>query len=224
MPLLPHLSAPSDAPALLATLGTVLSFLLLNVEIADFFAAPGARMLVFEFSGNFARDMTYTIAWAVFALALLLASFRKNLRFGRYAALALLGVALLKLFLHDLARLEALYRIGALFGVVRYRLQFTLPCNSFRVVRGADHTAHPVPRRFFDVVEQHHRTGEESEQGPRASVPGPGCEVRSGHARDGREGREARACAPGGSILLDTGQRGARFGCEGLTAPARSLT
>ena len=106
-----------NAPALLATLGTVLSFLLLNIEIADFFAPPGARALVFEFSGNFARDMTYTIAWAVFALALLLASFGKNLRFGRYAALALLGVALLKLFFHDLARLEALYRIGALFGV-----------------------------------------------------------------------------------------------------------
>ncbi|MBL9203154.1 MAG: DUF2339 domain-containing protein [Opitutaceae bacterium] len=106
-----------NAPALLATLGTVLAFLLLNVEIADFFAAPGARTLAFEFSGNFARDMTYTIAWAVFALALLLVSFRKDLRFGRYAALALLGVALLKLFFHDLARLEALYRIGALFGV-----------------------------------------------------------------------------------------------------------
>jgi uncharacterized membrane protein len=106
-----------NAPALLATLGTVLAFLLLNVEIANFFAAPGARTLVFEFSGNFARDMTYTIAWAVFALGLLLASFRKNLRFGRYAALALLGVALLKLFFHDLARLEALYRIGALFAV-----------------------------------------------------------------------------------------------------------
>ena len=28
-----------------------------------------------------------------------------------------LNIALLKLFLHDLARLEALYRIGALFAV-----------------------------------------------------------------------------------------------------------
>lgn len=121
-----------DAPALLATLGTVLSFLLLNVEIADFFAAPGARMLVFEFSGNFARDMTYTIAWAVFALALLLASFRKNLRFGRYAALALLGVALLKLFLHDLARLEALYRIGALFGVAVIAILASLAYQRFQ--------------------------------------------------------------------------------------------
>jgi uncharacterized membrane protein len=41
----------------------------------------------------------------------------KKIRAGRRAALMLLGVALLKLFLHDLARLEALYRIGALFAV-----------------------------------------------------------------------------------------------------------
>jgi uncharacterized membrane protein len=106
-----------NAPALLGTLGTVLTFLLLNIEIADFFAVPDTRTLSFEFTGNFARDMTYTIAWALFALGLLLVSFAKKIRFGRYAALALLGVALLKLFFHDLARLEALYRIGALFGV-----------------------------------------------------------------------------------------------------------
>ncbi|MEO6246660.1 MAG: DUF2339 domain-containing protein [Opitutaceae bacterium] len=106
-----------NAPALLGTLGTVLTFLLLNIEIADFFSTRGTRALVFEFSGNFARDMTYTIAWALFALALLLVSFAKAIRAGRYAALVLLGVALLKLFFHDLAHLEALYRIGALFAV-----------------------------------------------------------------------------------------------------------
>ena len=106
-----------NARALLATLGTVLAFLLLNVEIADYFSAPGARVLTFEFSGNFARDMSYTIGWALFALGLLLVSFWKKLPAGRYAAIALLGVALLKLFFHDLARLQALYRIGALFAV-----------------------------------------------------------------------------------------------------------
>jgi uncharacterized membrane protein len=106
-----------NAPPLLATLGTVLAFLLLNLEIADFFSAPGERVLTFQFSGNFARDMTYTIAWALFALGLLLLSIWQHTRAGRYAALALLSVALLKLFLHDLARLDALYRVGALLAV-----------------------------------------------------------------------------------------------------------
>jgi uncharacterized membrane protein len=106
-----------NAAALLAVLGTVLAFLLVNIEIADFFSVPGSAVLTFQFSGNFGRDMTYTIAWALFALVLLVVSIWKHVRAGRQAALALLGVALLKLFLHDLARLEALYRIAALFAV-----------------------------------------------------------------------------------------------------------
>ena len=36
---------------------------------------------------------------------------------ARYAAVGLLGVTLLKLFLHDLAQLGQLYRIGAFIGV-----------------------------------------------------------------------------------------------------------
>ncbi|MEX2043877.1 MAG: DUF2339 domain-containing protein, partial [Opitutus sp.] len=106
-----------NVPPLFNTLGTVLAFLLLNIEIADYFTRPGARSLVFQFSGNFGRDMTYTIAWALFALGLLGAGIWKKQKAARYAALALLSVTLLKLFFHDLARLEALYRIGALFAV-----------------------------------------------------------------------------------------------------------
>lgn len=106
-----------NAPPLLNTLGTILAFLLLNLEIADYFTRPGAHSLAFQFSGNFGRDMTYTIAWALFALGLLGAGIWRQQKAARYAALALLSVTLLKLFLHDLARLEALYRIGALFAV-----------------------------------------------------------------------------------------------------------
>lgn len=106
-----------DARPLLHALGTVLVFLLLNIEIADFFTPAGARTLTFRFSGDFARDMTYTIAWALFALGLLGAGLWRRQRPVRYAALGLLSVALLKLFLHDLAHLQALYRIGALFAV-----------------------------------------------------------------------------------------------------------
>jgi hypothetical protein len=106
-----------EAPPLLNTLGVILAFLLLNLEIADYFTAPGARALAFQFSGNFARDMCYTIGWALFALGLLAGGIWARAKAARYAALALLGTALLKLFFHDLARLEALYRIGALFAV-----------------------------------------------------------------------------------------------------------
>jgi uncharacterized membrane protein len=106
-----------NAQPLMYALGVILSFILLNIEIADYFTPPGAFALTFQFSGNFARDMSYTIGWALFALGLLSAGIWKRQRSVRYAAIALLSVALLKLFLHDLARLEALYRVGALFAV-----------------------------------------------------------------------------------------------------------
>jgi uncharacterized membrane protein len=106
-----------NAPPLLNTLAVILAFLLLNIEIADYFTAPGATTLTFKFRGNFARDMTYTIAWALFALGLLGAGIWKGQKAARYAAIALLSVALFKLFLHDLARLAQLYRVGALIAV-----------------------------------------------------------------------------------------------------------
>jgi uncharacterized membrane protein len=121
--------------AVLATLGTILAFLLLNIEIADYFTAPGSSALTFEFgyggaiaygyggapasffSTNFTRDMTYSIAWALFGLVLLVFGIAKKLPAVRYASLALIGVTLLKLFFHDLGQLGQLQRIGAFVGV-----------------------------------------------------------------------------------------------------------
>jgi uncharacterized membrane protein len=120
-----------NAPPLLNTLGVILAFLLLNIEIADFFTVPGAHSLAFQFSGNFARDMSYTIGWALFALGLLVAGIWKKSRWARYAAIALLSVALIKLFFHDLARLEALYRIGALFAVAVIAIVASLAYQRF---------------------------------------------------------------------------------------------
>ncbi|PYK06932.1 MAG: hypothetical protein DME66_02930 [Verrucomicrobia bacterium] len=102
---------------LLYTLGTVLAFLLVNIEIADYFSAPGAAALTFQFSGNFGRDMSYSIAWGLFALLLLIVGMRKKSAPVRYASLGLLGVTVLKLFFHDLSQLDQLYRIGAFIAV-----------------------------------------------------------------------------------------------------------
>ncbi len=107
--------AERAAPPLLGSLGAILVFLLLNIEIADYFSV--GPTLTFSFSGNFARDMTYSIAWALFALGLILVGMRIKQRAARYAGVALLGVTLAKLFLHDLSDLDELYRIGAFVGV-----------------------------------------------------------------------------------------------------------
>ncbi len=111
-----HLVLGNNMPPLLSGLGTVLAFLLLNIEIADYFSAAGST-LTFQFSGNFARDMTYSIAWALFALGLLVIGIARKVPATRYAGLGLLSVTLLKLFFHDLAKLGQLYRIGALIVV-----------------------------------------------------------------------------------------------------------
>jgi uncharacterized membrane protein len=105
-----------NAPAVLNTLGTVLTFLLLNIEIADYFGATGST-LTFQFAGNLARDLAYTVGWALFALGLLVAGIWRQTRAARYAAIALLSVTLLKLFFHDLGNLGQLYRVGALVVV-----------------------------------------------------------------------------------------------------------
>ena len=51
------------------------------------------------------------------ALALLLVGMHRQLAAVRYAGLGLLVVTLLKLFFHDLAQLDQLYRIGAFIAV-----------------------------------------------------------------------------------------------------------
>ncbi len=110
-----HKLGALNACAALFTFGTILLFLLVNIQIADFFAT--GPTLTFDFSGNLARDMTYSIAWALFALGLLLVGMNRQLAPVRYAGIALFVITLLKLFLHDLAQLDQLYRIGAFLAV-----------------------------------------------------------------------------------------------------------
>lgn len=118
------LMAPDDrlgginVRGVLHSLGGILVFALLNIEIADFFTEPGSRFITLSFGGaNFARDMTYSMAWGLFALAVLIIGFASNTKGARYAGIGLLALTLLKVFLHDLASLPSIYRIAALMVV-----------------------------------------------------------------------------------------------------------
>lgn len=101
----------------LCVFGGVLLFALLNLQIANAFTPPGSHHLVIQFGGHFARDMSYSIAWGLFALALLLIGFWKKAPGARYAGVGLLLVTLGKLFLHDLDQVGSIYRIGAFLAV-----------------------------------------------------------------------------------------------------------
>jgi uncharacterized membrane protein len=107
-----------SAKAVLWGAGGVLLFWLLNIEIADCFTPAGSRFTVIEFSGNnLGRDMTYSIAWGIFALITLVLGFAANAKAARYGGIGLMALTLLKVFLHDLASLDSGYRITALIGV-----------------------------------------------------------------------------------------------------------
>ncbi|MDB6139038.1 MAG: hypothetical protein JWO94_2110, partial [Verrucomicrobiaceae bacterium] len=106
-----------DLRGLFCTLGGILLFLLMNIEIADAFTPVGDRFVTFQFEGNLARDMTYSIGWGLFALGLLMLGFREHNKPVRYAGIALLAITLLKLFFHDLASIDSIFRIGALMAV-----------------------------------------------------------------------------------------------------------
>ncbi len=101
---------------LLVMMGITL-FALVNLEIADYFTPAAHTMISFNFANNLARDVTYSIAWALFGLGCLVLGFWHRQRGPRYAGLGLLAVTLLKLFLHDLAQVQSVYRIVALIAV-----------------------------------------------------------------------------------------------------------
>ena len=107
----------SNVPPVLYGMGAVLAFLLVNIEIADFFTPPGTGFLTFDFSGSIGQDMSYSIAWALFALLMLVIGISRRLVRLRYAGIGLLAVTLVKLFFHDLSQLNQLYRIAAFIVV-----------------------------------------------------------------------------------------------------------
>jgi hypothetical protein len=100
----------------LASCGTLLLFFVLNVEIADYYSA-GAAVTFNFFSSSLAQDLTYTIGWAIFAVALLIAGIAMHSRGARLSAIVMLLVTIFKCFLHDLGRLGGLYRVGSLLGL-----------------------------------------------------------------------------------------------------------
>lgn len=103
------------APGLLAALGTVLLFLLLNIEIADFFSDGAA--LTFNLRGSLAQDLAYTLGWGLFGLGLIGLGLVKRLKAAQWSGLALLGVTIGKLYIHDVWRLPTLFRSAAFAGL-----------------------------------------------------------------------------------------------------------
>jgi uncharacterized membrane protein len=104
-------------------------FAWINLTIMDAFAT--GRTLALDFEREPARDLTTSIAWAGYALALLALGVRRASRGLRWASLALLVLTIAKVFLHDLGELEDLYRVASLLGLALSLLAVSLAYQRF---------------------------------------------------------------------------------------------
>jgi uncharacterized membrane protein len=106
---LPRMSRVLPAAAVL------LLFLLLNIEIADYYAT--GPEITFRFGATVSQDLTYTIGWLVFGMLLLAAGIYARARPARVTAVLLIAITTFKCFLYDLASLEGLYRVASFVGL-----------------------------------------------------------------------------------------------------------
>ena len=93
----------------------ILLFVLLNIEIADFYSV--GPHITFKFGATLAQDLTYTLAWAAYGVMALIVGIVARSHAARVAALVLLVVTIFKCFLVDLGSLSGLYRVGSFVGL-----------------------------------------------------------------------------------------------------------
>jgi len=98
-----------------SVLGLLLTFWLINLEVADYFS-PG-RYVEFSLERHLARDLTLSAAWGLYAMVLLVLGLLRSLRPLRVAGLAFLVLTVVKVFLYDLSSLSGLYRVLSFLGL-----------------------------------------------------------------------------------------------------------
>ncbi|MCG8588854.1 MAG: DUF2339 domain-containing protein, partial [Proteobacteria bacterium] len=108
-------------------------FVWMNLAIADWFATGESLRVSYERMP--ARDLTTSIAWAVYALGLLAAGVRGGSRGLRWLSLGLMLVTIVKVFLYDLGELEDLYRVASLLGLAISLIVVSFAYQRFVVVR-----------------------------------------------------------------------------------------
>jgi Predicted membrane protein (DUF2339) len=99
----------------LPTCAVILLFVLLNIEIADYYAVGPS--LTLRFGVTRSQDLTYTIGWLAFGMLMLAAGIWLGIRAARVAAVVLIALTTFKCFLYDLGSLEGLYRVASFVGL-----------------------------------------------------------------------------------------------------------
>ena len=97
------------------TLGGCMLFWLLNIEIAHWFNT--GKYLSFDFTGELAQALTYTLAWGLFGFCTIGLGLRLQKNVVSKVGAGIMLLTLAKFFLSDIWQLQALYRILGLFGL-----------------------------------------------------------------------------------------------------------
>jgi len=130
------LSLP-PASQMLSAGAVILLFMLLNIEIADFYAT--GREIAFRFGVTLAQDLTYTIGWLAFGMLLLTGGIYRRNRPARVTAVVLITVTAFKAFLYDMGSLGGLYRVGSLAGLAISLSLVALALQKFVLHPAGDH-------------------------------------------------------------------------------------
>ena len=119
-PLLAHLAA---------TAAILVLFAWVNLTIVDWFGSAGALSIPTDRLP--ARDLSISIAWAVFALSMLGFGLWRQSTALRVSSLGLILVTCGKVFLYDLAHLSDLYRVASLVGLALSLIVISLVYQRF---------------------------------------------------------------------------------------------
>jgi uncharacterized membrane protein len=105
--------------ALLVLAANALMLLLLTSEASAYWRVHDAMTARgFEVrEDQFAREMTLSITWALYATALIVAGIRKRYAPIRYLAMVIFAVTIGKVFAFDLPQLGEIYRVLSIIGL-----------------------------------------------------------------------------------------------------------
>jgi hypothetical protein len=113
----------------LGMLVVLIVFVWINLAIADWFGT--GHTLTLDFERKPARDLTISIAWALYAIALLALGVWRRSSALRWVSLGMLVVTIGKVFLYDLGELKDLYRVVSLLGLAVSLIAVSLAYQRF---------------------------------------------------------------------------------------------
>jgi uncharacterized membrane protein len=125
----------------------VVVFVWITLTVFDLFST--GPELSFSIERTMGRDLTLSLAWALYALVLLAMGFARRSRGLRALGLGLMTLTVVKVFLYDLAGLRDLYRVASLAGLALSLVLVSLAYQRFvfrsrsRQETGTEETAEP---------------------------------------------------------------------------------